>query len=174
MGVRKTDDRKVNNIFWRKHFSTEIRFPYKVLTGFVWFINSGTYKQKWKENILEKVVFLVRVFLKKSFWHCCDWEYRVPKIEKKNSYSKTFLFTENYSVWKTLWKVCYKGSMGHKSLLRVIITYISKKEFIKTSLMGKLFQRTLLSLGVQRTDQWKEKFYFEENSFFHWILISAK
>ena len=61
---------------------------------------------------------------------------------------------------------CYKGWMGHTRMMRVIENYISKKKFMESFFDEKVFSKTLLSVGVQRTDQGKEFLFLGETLFF--------
>ena len=75
--------------------------------------------------------FFGKCFYKNTFWHCYEWEYGIPKIEKKISFLQNTRCTENNCLQKNFRNVCNKGWMGHKRMMSVFEIYFSIKNYGK-------------------------------------------
>ena len=116
---------------------------------------------------MEKIVFFGKCFYEKKLCQCYEWEYGVPKTEKKVSFlcriffsQKTFLFKKN------VWKICIKGSMGHKKMMRVIETCISKTKSMERFFDAKVFLKDIVVSGSTENPPLKKNLYFGGIIFF--------
>ena len=117
----------------------------------------------------KKNTFLEKVFFGKCFytffWHCYEWEDRIREIEKKLLFYRTSIAQKTILFKKTFEKYVIEDQRGTKKWWESFKLIVRKKTLWKASLMRKIFWRTLLSVGVQRTEHWEEKFYLGENVF---------
>ena len=95
------------------------------------------------------------------------------KIEKKISL-QNILCTENYSLQENFSEVCYKGSTGHKRVMRVIETFISEKKFMESFFDEEKCLEDVFCECEYRGPTIEKKNYTLEKTFFSLNFIFLK
>ena len=149
--VQRTDDRKVSIIFWRKQFFS-LKFVFFKKIWLVLYDSSlGVHTNQGKKKHFFGNCFLVSVSVI-FFWHCYEWEYRVPKMEKEISFLQNTLCTENYSLQKkTLVTFVVKDEWGTKNDESNWSLYFEKK-IMENFFDDKIFLKDTVVTGS--TEEW--------------------
>ena len=128
--IQRIDDRKVNNIMWRKRFFYWSLFSLKRFACFCIIHQWGYIRIKIKRIIIRKNCFCSVSFFTKKLWHCYEWDYRVLKI-KKILFWGTFFSQKTFLVKKPFENFFIKDQRAQKNDESNWNLYFEKKFFGK-------------------------------------------